>query len=69
MTKMPATREALLSHGVTHDVRAASAEVAAAEDIIKMLSTLVDAHWHEVPHETVRGLVREAERMLAKFGA
>lgn len=69
MKKMPAVHEALLSHGLTHDVTKANAEVAAAEDIIKMLSTLVDAHWHETPHETVRGLVREAERLLAKIGA
>lgn len=69
--KMTKTREALTQHiKPTREAFAsvALAEVATAEDIAKMLSTLVDAHWREAPHETVRSLVREAEALLVKVG-
>lgn len=65
------TREALTQHiKPTREAFAtvALAEVAVAEDIAKALSTLIEAHWSDAPHETVRKLVRHAETLLVKVG-
>lgn len=64
MKKMNATREALLSHGVTHDVKKANAEVESAEAVAAMLREIVEAHWKGATHTDMRDLVRKAEALL-----
>lgn len=67
MKKMNATRNALLTLGMTHDVRAANAEVDAAESVAAMLRDIVEAHWKDATHLDMRELVRKAETALRAF--
>lgn len=69
MKKMNATREALLSHGVTHDVKAANAEVESAEVVAAALREIVEAHWKDATHFDMCALVRKAELALKFFEA
>lgn len=67
MKKMTATRNALLTLGMTHDVRAANVEVDAAESVAATLREIVEAHWKDATHLDMRALVRKAEAALKAF--
>lgn len=69
MKKMTATREALLSHGITHDVKMADAEVESAEVSASVLREIVEAHWKDATHADMRALIRKAELALKFYEA